>query len=93
MELFNFIAQVPLAQALGVVLLIGIAERSGIPVVSIIKKVLKLNGNGHQSGLQPQIDELHEHARVANSEMGEIRKDISDIKADVAFIRGLITRN
>jgi len=48
--------------------------------------------NGKENGYQPQIDELKEHARIANQEMGEIRKDISDIKSDVAYIRGKLDK-
>lgn len=44
--------------------------------------------NGKNNGYQKQIDELHEHAQVANREMGEIRKDIIDIKENIAFIKG-----
>ena len=47
MDLFSSILNIPLLQAIGVVVLIGIAERSGIPVVQLLKKVLKLNGNGN----------------------------------------------
>ena len=64
---------------------IFILAKSGILKVSIGK-----NGN---NGYQLQIDELKEHSRIANNEMGEIRKDISDIKADVSFIKGLLSKN
>lgn len=91
------ILQVPLLQAVGVVFLIGLAERIGIPIVSIIKSLLKINGNGN--GYQPQIDELRIHARVANEEMSDVKRDIGEIKADmsnlkenVAFIRGSLSK-
>ena len=52
----------------------------------------KKNGNGNEK-YQIQIDELKEHSRVANDEMGQIRSDISDIKADLSFIRGKLDNN
>jgi len=48
----------------------------------------KKNGNGYQA----QIDDLKDHARVANEEMGEIRKDISAIRSDIAFIKGKLSK-
>mgnify|MGYP001559719724 CR=1 FL=1 len=43
------------------------------------------NGNGTT---EHRIKDLESHAEIANREMGEIKKDISDIKADVAWVRG-----
>ena len=52
----------------------------------ILKKFgISTNGNGNY---QAQIDVLKEHASVANSEMADIREDISAIRADLSFIRG-----
>ena len=45
-------------------------------------------GNGKKNGIQGQIDELKKHAETANSEMSIIKEHISDIKADVSWIRG-----
>ena len=61
MELLTNILQVPFLQALGVVITIGIAERVGIPVVSTIKTVLKINGNKQVSELDKKMDVLTEH--------------------------------
>ena len=47
----------------------------------------KKNGNSYQC----QIDSLSKHARIANDEVGKIQKDISEIKEDVAFIRGKLS--
>lgn len=52
------------------------------------RKWLGFNGNNYQ----PQIDELKEHARVANEEMGVIKADISLIKSDVSYIRGKLDK-
>lgn len=52
------------------------------------RKWLGFNGNGSQA----QIDELKEHARVANEEMALIRSDISDIKGDLEFIKGKLSK-
>ena len=46
---------------------------------------------GFANGYQPQIDILTDHARVANEEMGEIKKDVSTIKGDLEFIRGKLS--
>lgn len=46
MEYIQAILNIPILQAIGIVFLIGIAERIGIPVVSMIKSLLKINGNG-----------------------------------------------
>lgn len=56
MENLTEILNIPLLQALGVLLLIGIAELLGIPVTSYITKILKLNGNGKKEHLK-EIDE------------------------------------
>ena len=61
--------------------------------MGVLDKLLALFKKGNGNGYQLQIDELKEHSRVANSEMGEIRKDISDIKADISFIKGLLSKN
>ena len=49
-------------------------------------------GNGKKNGIQGQIDELKKHAETANSEMSVIKDHISDIKADVSWIRGRISK-
>ena len=52
-------------------------------------------GNGKKNGnsYQCQIDELQNHAKVANSEMKIIKEDISEIKSDVSFIRWVISKD
>ena len=49
---------------------------------------IKMNGNGN--GYQKQIDELHEHAKTSNEEVGKIQEDIETIKIDVGIIKGLL---
>ena len=41
------ILDVPILQALGVVLLIALCERVGIPIISILKSIMKINGNNN----------------------------------------------
>lgn len=45
-DLVSTILNIPILQAFGVVLIVGLAERVGIPVVSTFKSLLKINGNG-----------------------------------------------
>ena len=75
-------------------LFIGFIQSIGLTGLLILlafpktRKWLGFNGNGKQ----PQIDELKEHARVANEEMGLIRADISTIKGDLEFIKGKLSK-
>jgi hypothetical protein len=39
------ILSIPLLQAVGLVLLIGLAERVGIPIISWIKNIMNISGN------------------------------------------------
>lgn len=59
----------------------------GLAKAGLLKLHIGKNGNGYQK----QIDELHEHAKVANEEMSEIRKDIIEIKETLAFIKGKLS--
>ena len=47
----------------------------------------KKNGNG----IQRQIDELHEHAKSANEEMGSMNGHILEIKEDISYIKGKLS--
>jgi len=98
MEYLSQVVNIPILQALGVVLLIGVAERIGIPIISIFKGLLKMNGNGDQkvdvAVIKEKLDEqkefnreMKEHARISNSEVGEIKDDISELKTNVAVIK------
>lgn len=74
-----------------ILILIGLLFAKDYILVPILKKLGIANGkNG--SIYQKQIDELHGHADTANKEMGEIKRDISTIKADISFIRGKIEK-
>lgn len=65
---------------------VGILIILSIPV---LRKKLGFNGN---SKYQEQIDELKKHAQVANKEMGAIKESIAEIKSDISFIRGSLTK-
>ena|SRR3990167_6786070 len=86
-ELSN-ILNIPILQAIGLLLLVALAERLGVPIISIIKSLLKINGKENGNGYQKQIDELHEHARTSNEEVGKIQTDIAQIKSDLSYLRG-----
>ena len=49
------------------------------------------NGKGG-NGFQCQIDELKNHSRVANEEMGDIKKSILAIEKSLSFIRGKLDK-
>ena len=74
-------------------LFIGFVQSIGFTGLLILlafpksRKWLGFNGNS-----QAQIDELKEHSRVANEEMGLIRADISIIKGDLEFIKGKLSK-
>ena len=82
MQSFNFSEYL----IIGLVLLLF--GKDYLPV--IIGKFLGVKVNGNGNGYQKQIDELHEHAKTANEEMGKIQEDIETIKIDVGIIKGLL---
>jgi len=50
----------PITQAVGLLLVIALAERIGIPIVTIIKKLLRINGNGVKGQLETiKENDLH----------------------------------
>ena len=61
MEIFTELFNIPLLQAIGVVVVIGLAERIGLPIISILKNILKMNGNG----LKKEIDSDNRNAMQA----------------------------
>lgn len=96
MEVLTAIMNVPILQALGVIILYALAIRVGIPVDALFKSLFKINGN---SNYQAQIDKLQEHANTANHEMGEIRDEmkkmgghIERLSENVSFIRGQLSK-
>ena len=64
--------KIPILQALGVVLVIGIAERVGIPIIAILKSLLKINGKN--GDVKKEMEDLHKHSEIANFEMGELNR-------------------
>ena len=52
MDILSTILGVPIFQALGLIFVIGLAERMGIPLVSLFKSLFKMNGHNPK--------ELHE---------------------------------
>lgn len=74
-----------------VTVIIAFIQDIGFIGVLIILAVPKLRrrvfGEDHDNH-QEQIDQLKEHAKVANEEMGEIQESVSNIEKDVAFIKG-----
>ena len=98
METLGNILNIPILQALGVIILYALAIRVGIPIDSLFKSLFKINGNGN-GNYQAQIDKLQEHANTANHEVGqirdqivEIREDMSAMRSDISFIRGSLSK-
>ena len=47
MEILTTILQTPITQFLGLALVIGLLQKMGIDVVSILKAIFRVNGNGN----------------------------------------------
>ena len=88
MDIFSSILQVPLLQALGVVVLIGFAERSGIPVISLLKKTLKLNGNGNGHKLEGIEDKL---ATIQGNHLDHLQKGIDQLGNKIDKLGDILT--
>lgn len=71
MNILSEIINVPILQALGVVLVIAAAERMGIPLVTMLRSLMKLSGNG----LEKKVDQLNTHF---NHETTELLTEIRD---------------
>ena len=73
-----------------IIVLIGLLFAKDYVLPAILKKfgLNWKNGTNGNGTTEHRIKDLENHADVANREMGEIRKDISDIKSDLSFIRG-----
>ena len=81
MDIFSTLLNVPILQAIGVVLLIGIAERMGVPVISIFKSLFKVNGNGKEmTALKEQLDLLeNNHLSHLESKLDKIVEQNQEI--------------
>ena len=64
---------------------------TGILIILAVPKLRKIFFNGDSDVHQPQIDELKEHAKIANSEMGQVVDRLDEIEKDVSFIRGKLS--
>ena len=72
MDYLSEFFKVPILQALGVVIVIAVAERVGIPIISILKNLLKINGKN--GDVKKEMEDLHKHSEIANFEMGELNR-------------------
>ena len=75
------IINIPILQGLGIIVLIGIAERVGIPVVSILKNVLKMNGTSGDipSWARSLIDKQEQLGLHYNDETTQKLEDLIDL--------------
>jgi len=102
---FTDLLTLPLPQALMVLLAIGIAERMGIPIVSMIKSMLRLNdknGNGHLKELEDKLTLMESnHLHGINTVLTENNKMLtelvflmkelqSDVKAQNTYVAGIL---
>jgi len=62
-----------------IILLIGLLFAKDYLLPPLLKK-LGLGNMKNGNGYQKQINELHEHAKTSNDEVGKIKDDISEIK-------------
>ena len=78
------IINIPILQALAVILLIGIAERIGIPIISMLKGLLKINGNGKKIENKLDIIESNhlEHIEAKLEKLIELSQKILYIVED-----------
>ena len=58
---FTTILNIPILQALGVVTVIAIAERAGLPLVSMLKSLLKINGKSGEEETPQWAQDLKTH--------------------------------
>lgn len=78
MQNFNF------TEYLTIGLILLLFGRDYIP--AILGKFLGVKMNGNGNGYQAQIDELKEHAKVANEEMGEIKEGIVGLNTKMDIV-------
>ena len=71
MEQLGEILNIPILQALGVVLLIGLAERIGVPVIATLKSLLKIEGGKNSDQLLDKMDVLSQHFNHDTTEQNE----------------------
>lgn len=84
---FSALLNVPILQALGVILLIGLAERTGIPVISMLKSVLKMNEQQKKWDDQQLADAL-KHVLVDEEKSPIlVEKNIDRICDDIKKLR------
>lgn len=87
MKYFYEILNLPTLQILGIILLIGIAERIGIPVIAFLKFLFKFNGsklNDNEKDelikklneeIEIQKDNHNHHLEIIISKLDEILKE------------------
>lgn len=90
MDYITYLLNIPLLQALGILLLIGLAERIGIPVISSIKNILNVkksdggsqerkdNVNTLQSSIGAAVEAKLD--KIAGNDLSHIQTGIDDLK-------------
>src|SRR3990167_3657221 len=63
MDIFSTILNLPIAQILGLIFAVGLAEKMGVPIISIAMSFLKKNGNGTSK----KLGEIDEHLEILTS--------------------------
>src|SRR3990167_8395565 len=77
MDLLSAILGVPIFQALGLIFVIGLAERMCIPLVSLFKSLFKMNGNGHNP------KELHELKDMMSGLTGHFNDTTTNLLSEI----------
>ena|SRR3990167_428379 len=90
MDIFSTIFNIPILQAVGVVLLIGLAERMGIPIISALKGLMKLDNTSRKDVIadnhevvQPLLSEMENLTTHYNHEVTGLLTDIKNKLGDV----------
>lgn len=85
MEYLTSLLNIPLAQMLGFIFVIALAQKLGIPVVEIFKWMFTKNGNGN--GYKEQINKLEiEIKEVKENHLAHLQESITRIETKVDII-------
>lgn len=68
-EIIQGVASIPVMQFFAVIVLVALAERVGIPVISMFKALMKMNGHGPFNGSTEAIKSLIEQVLASQAQL------------------------